>query len=882
MFWQRRKAQEQDLDREIQSHLELEAEEQQENGVPPDEARYAARRVLGNTTAIKEDTRAVWQWVTFEQLLQDLRYGLRGLRNNSAFTATAVLSLALGIGANTAIFSLIDALMLRWLPVHDPQTLVQLRFQAKGDKGPGESFSYAIVRALAEQKDIFASVAGFSGWEFKTGHAGSINKVPGAMVTGAYYETLGLNPVVGRLLTAEDDQRGAPLVAVLSYGYWERNFARNPAVIGQTIHLNGVPVTIIGVSPPRFVGANVGSVAEITMPVAALPSVSPDMAALLGQGNFWLRILARPKSGVLPPEAKARLAAVWPQISERVLRPDWPPARKKAMTEAIFELVPGGTGWTYLRTVFQKPLLVLMAVVALVLVIACANVANLLLARAAVRQREIAVRLAIGAGRGRIIRQLLTESILLSTFGAALGVGLAWLTGRLLLDVLSSGSQQVIFDLTPNWNVLTFTTAVAIAMGILFGLAPAFQATAMGPSPALKEDSRMSHSRLISSLVTVQVALALVLLIGAGLFVRTLQNLENLDPGFKREGVLLVALEGRRTAFPTELLDELQRIPGVLSASVSTHTPLNGSTWSEPAVPNGQPVPEKDNAYFVGAGPRFFETLQTPLVAGREFTERDSVAAPKVAIVNEAFALRYFPSGNAVGQHLSAVVRGQPADLEIVGAVQNAGLAGLRKAAPPAVYVAYYQLPTRNEAGKFTSDFPTTLEIRASGSLSQVASAIRSQLQSRLPNEPIEVRPLSKQVEAALVQERLLAMLAGIFGVLALILAFIGLYGLLAYGVARRTREIGIRMALGAQRTGVIVIVVKRAFVLVVLGIALGVPAALAASRWVQSMLFGLKPTDPTTIVEAVLLLTAAALVAAYLPARRAAKIDPMVALRHE
>jgi putative ABC transport system permease protein len=343
-----------------------------------------------------------------------------------------------------------------------------------------------------------------------------------------------------------------------------------------------------------------------------------------------------------------------------------------------------------------------------------------------------------------------------------------------------------------------------------------------------------------------------------------------------------VDLVARRTAFPKELLDELQRIPGVVSVSVSTHTPLSGSTWSEPAVPTGQPLPQNDNAYFVGAGPRFFETLQTPLLAGREFTERDSGTTPGVAVVNEAFAARHFPNEGPVGQHLSAMVRGRPTDLEIVGVAKNSNLAGLRNAAPPAVYVPYYQLPGRDQAAKFTSDFPTTLEIRANHSLSRVAVAIRNELQATLPNAPIEVRSLSTQVDARLVQERLLARLAGAFGVLALILAFIGLYGLLAYGVLQQARETGIRMALGAQRSVVIATVVKRAFALVLVGIAFGLPAALVASRWVKSMLFGLTSTDPGTIMGAALLLMMTAVAAAYFPARRAADTDPMIALRHE
>jgi predicted permease len=488
-----------------------------------------------------------------------------------------VLTLALGIGANTSIFSLIDALMLRWLPVRNPQELALLTLQTPGAREVrvGGSFSYAIVRALADQHEIFTGVAGFSGFSFDVGFPGSVSRVPGAMVTGGYYETLGLNPVIGRLLTREDDEPGAPLVAVASYGYWERQLARSPGAVGQTVRINGVPVTVVGVSPRGFVGANVGSIADLTMAVAALPQVNPSAAPLLGPGNFWLRVLARPRADVPIPLAASRLNAVWPQISEAVIAPHWPASRRKAMADSVFQLSPGGTGWTYLREVYRKPLFVLMAVVGLVLLIACANVASLLLARASARQREIAVRLAIGAGRARIVRQLLIESTLLSLIGAAVGVGLAWVSGRFLVSMISTGPAQIAFDLTPNWHLLGFTSAVAIATGVLFGVAPALQTTAAGPSAALRENPRMSssRSRLLPSLVSAQVALSLVLLAGAGLFVRTLHNLQNLDPGFSAEGVLLVDLEGRRTAVPRELLEDVQRLPGVVSASLRPTRP---------------------------------------------------------------------------------------------------------------------------------------------------------------------------------------------------------------------------------------------------------------------------------------------------------------------
>lgn len=871
----RREKAEQALNDELQTFIDLSATEKMRHGIPPVEARRLAALELGGLDQVKERVRTNRHGALLDEVGGDLRYTFRTFGRNPAVTAVIVLTLALGIGANTAIFSLIDALLLRWLPVPNPQELVLLRLETPETKGFSDSFSYPATHALADQKEIFASVAGFSGFPFNVGPPGSMNKVGAAVVTGAYFQTLGLNPVSGRLLLPEDDAPGAPLVAVISYGYWERQFARNRAAVGEIILMNGVPVTIIGVSPPGFVGANVGSVADITIPAAAIAQISPESAGLLGKGNVWLRVMARLKDDVSIPQAQARLAAVWPAISPSVIAPGWPSFLKKAMAEGVFGFSPGGTGWTYLRAMYREPLRVLMAAVVLILLIACANVASLLLARASVRQREISVRLAIGAGRGRIVRQLLTESIMLSLIGGVLGILLAWLSGRFLVNLISGQLGYIEFDLSPNWHILGFTTAIALATAILFGLVPALQTTAAGPSPVLKDGVRMSgsRSRLLSSLVILQVALSLLLLIGAGLFVRTLQNLRSLDPGFNREGVLLVDLEGRRTTVPAELLEELRRLPGVLSASISTHTPLSGATWSEPAVPKGQTIPERDSALFNGVGPRFFETMQIPILAGRDFTDLDSAKSRDVAVINETFAKRYFPNQNPLGQIVSTKVRGRPTDLEIVGLVKNSNATSLRLAPRATVYVSYAQI---------RGDFPSTLEIRASGSLNQVATAIQQVLQPKMPTAPVVVRPLSTQVEASMTQERMMATLASAFGAVALILACIGLYGLLAYSVAQRTKEMGIRMALGARGSLLIAMVLQSAMRRVLIGIALGLPGAWAASRWVESMLFGLKPADPAAIGAGILLLIIASLLAAYLPARRASRVDPLVTLRHE
>lgn len=870
----RRDRAERQLDDEMRTFVEMSMADKMREGVPPDQARRLAVLELGGIEQAKERVRAERHGARLDELGRDVRYAFRMFRKAPGFAFVVILTLALGIGANTAIFSLIDALILRWLPVHNPRELVELTSVGQ-DGGKNGSFSYPMVRAFAQHRDIFAGAAGFTGWTLHVGSGDALQLVPAGLVTGGFYDTLGLVPQAGRLLGPADDEPGAPPVAVISDGYWARQFVRSPDAVGRILTINGQPVTIVGVSPRGFAGATVGATADITITVAALPAVDPPAAPILGAGNFWLRVLARPAPGVTPSQAAGRLDTIWSQTWDSIIASHWRPSFRQQFAKLHFELTPGGTGWSYLRDIYRKPLMVLMAVVGLVLLIACANVAGLMLARGSARQREVAVRLAMGAGRGRIIRQLLTESALLSSTGAAFGILLAWFSGTSLVNAIATGPFQVTFDLTPNWHVLAFTAGVSVTTAMLFGLAPAFQITASGPSPVLKQDTRMSgsRSRLLSSLVCVQVALSLLLLVGAGLFVRTLRNLQNLDTGFNREGVLLVELPGRRTVSAADVLAEGQRVPGVVSASFSTHTPLSGSTWSDPVVPKGQPLPERDTALFVGAAPRFFETLQTPLVAGREFMPQDRAGAPRVAIVNEALAARDFPGRNPVGEYLTAAANGERSDLQIVGVVRDVKAVGLRRPARPMVYLPYDQIKGERRA---------TIEYRVAGSLAETALALRRRLQPMFPDTSITVRPLSAQVDRAMVQERLMATLAGGFGVLALVLACVGVYGLLAYTVTRRSKEIGIRLALGAQRTRLIGMVLLRALALVVVGVALGVPAAWMLSRFVKSMLFGLEPADPTTTGTAVLLLATAALVAAYLPAWRASRVDPLVALRHE
>jgi len=828
----RRAAFEDGMDDEMRFHLERRARDLVRRGLSPADAARRARLEFGPIEKQKDEARASAGLRVLDEIAADLRYAVRTSAANKGFALTAVVTLALGIGANTAIFSLMDALVLRWLPVDRPQDLLQLTLAPPDGGTPFDRFSYPLAGALGRQHDVFAVVGGFAGFSPLTvGTGPSMQRVSGAAVTGQFYDTLGLRPALGRLLGPADDAPGAPAVAVVSYGYWERQFASDPGVVGRAIVLNGVPADVVGVSPRGFTGADVGKTADVTVAVAALPRLTSDGVGMLGRGNEWLRVLARLRPGVSQAQAAARLAAAWPQIAAPAINAQWPAWRQRSIAGARIVLRPGGTGSTSLRQRYVKPLQVLMGIVALVLLIACANVASLLLARGNARRREIAVRLAIGAGRARIIRQLLVESAVLSITGTAAGICIATLAGPRIVSVISTPRAPVVLDLTPNWHVLAFAAAAATLTTVMFGLAPAMQSTATHPGGALKDGARggTARSKLLPSLVAAQVALSLMLLIGAALFVRTLKNLETMDPGFRSQGVLLASLDPRRASVGPEVLDGIRRLPGVVSASLSTHTPLSGSLWSEPALPAGQRLPDRDTALFVGASPDFFRTLGIPILAGRGFTALDTRASSPVAIVNEVYAARYFPHENPLGRHLTAIVRDEPRDLEIVGVATGTSTNGLRKLPPFTIYVPYAQL---------AGDVTTNVEVRASGRLGDLAPALKEVLQPLVPDAPVDVTPLSAQVDASIAQERMMALLGACFGLLALTLAAVGIYGLLAYGVAQRTRELGIRAALGARPSSIIALVLRGAWIPLGIGTIAGLAGAWPLARLVESMLF--------------------------------------------
>jgi predicted permease len=866
---------------ELRFHIDMAVESYQRQGLAPEEARRRALAEFGGLQQIRERYHDQKGLPMLETTFQDLGYGLRVLAANRSFTAMAVLSLALGIGANSAIFSLLYALMLRPLPVPNPGELVQVNITIAGR--PSDSFSYPVIQALAERKDVFTALGGFSGNTFAVGPPAATVRTPGAWASGGFFAALQLTPAAGRLLTPNDDRPGAPLAAVISDAYWDRMFQRGPAAVGSTLLVDGLPVTVVGVTPPGFTGADVGQVADLTLPFQFLAHFSPERQGLLQAGDQFNRIIARPAHGLSIDQARARLKAIWPAMSQVSVNSRTPQRRREAMLASTLDLAAGGGGWTPLRSQYSKPLTVLMVISTLVLLLACTNVANLLLARSAARRREFAIRLAIGAGRARVVRQLLVESLLLSFLGAALGLFLADYGSKLLLAQVS---QNIRLDVGLNTAVLEFAIAAAVLTALLFGTAPALRATSAGCAAALRTASStgQARGRFAGSLVTAQVALSSLLLTGAGLFVRTLHNLETVDPGFRHEGVLMADLESRgvihagpaadvRTAaLFHDALDSMAAVHGVTAAALSNFTPISGGIWSQFVQVKGHAASDEDVVFFA-VSPGFFSALSMPLRAGRDFTSRDDATGPPAAIVNLEFVRRFLPGVNPLGQVISATDSRYWKNMEIVGVAGDSHSYTLREAPRPCIYVPFFQQP-RISYGTF--------EVKAAGSLNTVAADLSRTLSRVAPGADVVIRPFSAQVESSMRRERLMARLGGFFGILALVLAAAGLYGLLAYAVAQRTAEIGIRIALGAEPGAVVRMVLAHGMYPAATGILIGLPIAWWATSFISTLLFGLKPFDPLTIAAAIATLIGVALAAGFIPARRAARVDPMTALRQD
>ena len=847
-----------------------------------------------------------------DEMFQDLRFGARMLLKNPGFTAVAALSLALGIGANTAIFSLINAALLKTLPVKDPQRLVF--FMVAGPQGMGTGFSYPLLQEFNRNNHSFtgiiaANTAGRMRLS-EPGNGGQVELVQAGRVSGNFFSELGVGAVAGRTLTEGDDSPTvAQPVAVISYNYWKRRFGLDPGVVGRKVMLDDFPFTIVGVAPPGFFGIEVGSNTDLWWPIRMTPQVIPGNQSLNESGHRWLYVMARLKPYVSVEQAQAEMNAVFRQELNEIAQErlaDLTPAQRRNYFERNIKLEAGGVGFTWLRERVKQPLLILLAVVGLVLLIACANVANLLLARAAARRKEIAVRLALGAGRFRLVRQLLTENLLLAALSGAMGLLLAQWGTRLLLAYLPQ-EQTATFDVAPDAAVLGFTMAVSLLTSLLFGLAPALGATRFDLTSSLKDavGANAARTRLTSHklLIVTQVALSLFLLVGAGLLVRSLRNLKNLDAGFDRENVTLFSLNtpsgytlAQRVNLYQQALERLEALPGARAASLASFSLLSGSGMnSNIAVEGYANRPDEDmDCHRLWVGPKYFATMGIPLLQGRDFGPQElqpqgglpadraaasqppQPSAPLAAVINQTMERDFFRDGNPLGRRFrvqNGPLKGIP--IEVIGVIKDAKYYNLREQTPRTYYLSFFQRPREGQAG--------TMLLRSFADPASAATAIQRAVRELDPQtQVVNLRTMNEVVDRSLLQERFVAQLGGFFSLFALLLASIGLYGVMSYATARRTREIGIRMALGARAADAIRLVLRETMLLVGVGVVIGLGAAFAATRLVASLLFGLSPTDPLTIALAALLMFAVTALAGYLPARRASRVDPMTALRHD
>ena len=891
---------ERELEDEIRAHLENEIQQMLDCGMTPEQARFAAIREFGSIALSKERSRNVWGFHSIEAFFQDVKYGARMLLANRVFTAVAVLSLALGIGANTAIFSLVNAVLLKTLPVKQPDQLVLMKWQSgqnivagsingwfnmDGGKRSSTSFSYPTFKYIRDNNSVLSDAIAFAELEqLSVGINDQAEIASGQIVSGTYYTALGVDPILGRMLTPQDDVAGASPVAVISYAYWERRFGRDPATVGKIINLNRIPFTIIGVTPARFLGTlDVQTSPDISVAMIVQNQVMSSGPILDDVNNWWVQIIGRLKPDISAQQAQSNLDTVFHQN----ITADQAMVKDKDIPEMV--LLPGNRGMSAAREGYTQPLLMLMGVVALVLLIACANVANLLLARASARQKEIAVRLSLGASRGRLIRMLLTESMMLAIIGGSVGLFFATLSQGLLVDLMSQGRAKLAVDTSLDLRMLLFTSGVILLTGLLFGIAPALRGTRVDLTPSLKDGSGTRYGRsrfaLGKLLVVVQVGLSTLLLVGAGLFIRTLLNLRNVDAGFNAENVLLFrvdpTLNGYKGASLAGLYDQMvehiQSIPGVRAVTMSRHMLLSGSGMiNKISVPGFTPPGKLPYTYIQRVRDNFLDTMGIAVIAGRGFNLRDDGSNQKVAIINEAAARYYFPDQNPIGKRFDFGDKPGAGTIEIVGVTKNTQYANMRGGITPmTAYVPYLQ--SISGLGQMA------FEVRTVGDPLVLAPAIREAVRSIDKNLPLfEVKTQEEQIAQSMAQETFFAKLSSLFGLLALILACVGLYGVMSYGVVRRTKEMGIRMALGAQRQKIIWLVLKESLLLIAIGIAIGLPTAFGLTRLATSMLFGLKATDPSTFAGVAIILTIVALLSCYLPARRATKIDPMVALRYE
>jgi predicted permease len=884
--------------RELEAYLEIETDENIARGMSPEEARYAARRKLGNLTLIREEIYRMNSLGWLDTLWQDLRYGLRMLRKNPGFTAVAVLTLALGIGANSGIFSLLDQAILRALPVKDPGRLVVIS-DAEQTRGWSTSdnqemvYSYPHYKEVRDQIPLFDGVVARAHVFLSVASGGVAERAGGDVVSGNFFSVLGIGPALGRVLSPEDDRvPGASPVAVLSYGYWQSRFGGDSSVVGRKISLNAYPFTIVGVAARGFAGLLKGQNVDVFVPIAMKRELTPEWNGLVERDIMWLNIFARLKAGISREQAEAALQAPYRPILEAEIQSIKNPRetfRDRYLRQHI-SLHPAAQGINTLSRTWAKPLLVLAGCVGLVLLITCANVSGLMIARATGRQKEVAIRLALGARRGAIIRQLVVESLLLSVAGGMGGLAVGWACCRLLIRLLPQDTATT-FSAALDGRVLAFNLCVSVLAGLVCGLLPAGQALRVDTAPMLKESTasfagRHAQARWRGALVVAQLALSIVLVVTASLFAASLRNLLQKYPGFQPENLLSFSvnpeLSGysgpKESAFLQELERRLTELPGAVAVGSARGGVFNGSDRGGNVTVEGYRArPDEDLECAVDAiSPGFFPTLKIPLLAGRDFTPADGSGAPKVAIVNEQFSRFFFPGGNPLGRHLAFGAGDVKLDIEIVGVVRDSFHDDLREKVARFIYIPYLQ---DTHAGVTSLRY----YVRAAGNPTVLTANIRRTVREMDSSVPLnEVQTVKSAIQQSIYGDRMVAWLAVAFGTLAAGLAAMGLYGLVSYMVARRTSEIGLRMALGASPSAVLWLILRRSLTLISTGVVLGLALALAATRLVSSMLYGLEATNPLIFVSATLLLGAVATLATYFPARRATKVDPMVALRYE
>ena len=898
MFW-RPKCGDQDFNEEIEAHLQIEADRLVEEGMDRDEALAAARRAFGNVTRTRERFYESSRWMWLENLSRDLRYALRGFRNHKSLAAAAILSLALGIGANTAIFTLTDQVLLRSLPVDDPDRLYQIRpsefnslnyplFERMRDAAGDHGSIFAVTRPMRLEVSFE-----------RLGDSVARERVSGSLVSGDYFTVLGVGPFVGRVLSSDDNRSpGAHAVAVLSHRFWTRRFNRDPSVVGETFALRGTLYTVIGVSEPGFFGVRPGFPPDLWIPIVMKQQVSGGNDQLTRRKSWWFQALARLKSGVEPAQLEAILQQQFHVFNEEQVEGVTDLSVRRRILAATLLFEPAGGGLDELRRRFSHPLLLLSALAGFVLLIACANVANLLLVRAQARSREVTVRLALGAGRARLIGQLLTESVLLAVVGGAAGVALAYLGAEALVQMVSTGRQPVVLDVSPDWRVLGFTLTVSMLCGILFGIAPAWNSARTHLQQSLRARPQAlgggSRFGVKHALAMLQIALSLVLLVGAGLFTTSLSKIYDNEMGFDPENVLIVhtnprssgyygsnrgesePLAGRRNALHFRLLNELEALPEVRSVSLS-HVGLMGAIRqggcclrrTDETIDSSR----EDRKFFNDrVSPGFFETVGIPLLAGRDFTIHDNESAPRVLILNRTAAQRLFPQAASVGR-LVQYGKLPTTHYEVVGVVEDAKSNSLLDETKPYLYFPLLQ----------TSELGWRLLAKTTLPPDAAAQQVRHAIARIAPDLVIpHITTVERNITDTLTQQRLLARLTTLFGALALLLAAIGLYGLMSFLVRRRTAEIGLRMALGAREGQIAQMVLRQAMLIVGFGVALGLAVVLALAPLLESFLYDLEPRDPATIAGAAAVLIAVAAATAWIPARRAASLRPTEALRYE